>query len=92
MKLIPVKKEPEENQDFLRNPLCEDTLQMTVDFYKMVGFVPSWICYYAELDGQLAGCAGIKGPPIHGKNGNCLRNYGAFKKSRNRHSNLPGAR
>ena len=67
MKLIPIKMELEENQDFIHNPLCKDSLQMTIDFYKRVGFVPPWIGYYAEIDGQLVGCAGIKGPPLNGK-------------------------
>lgn len=67
MNLLPIRKHLEENQDFLQNPLCDGTLQMTIEFYKKVGFVPPWICYYAEIDGQLVGCAGIKGPPVNGK-------------------------
>jgi ribosomal-protein-alanine N-acetyltransferase len=67
MKLIPIKKELEDNQEFVNNPLCRDTLVMIIDFYKRVGFVPPWICYYVELDGQLVGSAGIKGPPINGQ-------------------------
>jgi|GEM_PF-5108791 hypothetical protein len=43
MKLIPVKKELEENQEFLQNPLCADSLQMTIDFYKKVGFLPGFV-------------------------------------------------
>lgn len=67
MKLIPIKRELEDNEEFVNNPLCKETLVMTVDFYKKVGFVPPWICYYAELDGQLVGSAGIKGKPVNGK-------------------------
>ena len=67
MKLIPIKKELEENKQFIDNPLCKETLEMTIDFYKRVGFVPPWICYYAELNGQLVGSAGIKGQPVNGK-------------------------
>jgi len=67
MKLIPIKQELADNQEFIHNPLCNESLQMTIDFYKRVGFVPPWICYYAELDGQLVGNAGIKGQPVNGK-------------------------
>ncbi len=67
MKLIPIKKEFEDNQEFANNPLCKDILEMTIDFYKRVGYVPPWICYFAELDSQLVGSAGIKGQPINGK-------------------------
>jgi RimJ/RimL family protein N-acetyltransferase len=67
MKLIPIKKELEENSDFIDNPLCKESLQMTIDFYKRIGFVPPWICYYVEVDGQLMGSAGIKGQPVNGK-------------------------
>lgn len=67
MKLIPIKEELEENQEFLNNPFCKETLHMTIDFYKRVGFVPPWIGYYAQLNDQLVGSAGIKGKPVNGK-------------------------
>jgi RimJ/RimL family protein N-acetyltransferase len=67
MKLIPIEKELEENQKFKNNPLCEGILEMTIEFYKRIGFVPPWICYFVELDGQLVGSAGIKGQPVNGQ-------------------------
>ena len=67
MRLLPIKQELKDNAEFANNPLCKETLEMTIDFYKRVGFVPPWICYYAELDGQLVGSAGIKGQPVNGK-------------------------
>ena len=67
MKLIPIKKELEDNHKFLDNPLCKDTLSMTIEFFKRIGFVPPWIGYYAELDDKLVGSAGFKGQPVNGK-------------------------
>jgi len=67
MKLIPIKKELGENQNFINNPLCKESVEMVIDFYKRIGFEPPWICYFAELHGQLVGNAGIKGKPVNGK-------------------------
>jgi len=57
----------EENEEFRRNPDCDSSLQMTIDFYKRVGFVKPWVSYYAEVDGKLVGCAAYKGRPVNGK-------------------------
>jgi len=67
MKLIPIKEELDENQEFKNNPLCKDILEMTIGFYKRIGFAPPWICYFVEQDGQLVGSAGIKGKPVNGQ-------------------------
>jgi len=40
MKLIRIKKELEDNQEFANNPLCKDILEMIIEFYKRIGFVP----------------------------------------------------
>jgi len=66
MKLIPVKETLEENKHFAENPLCRETLEMTIDFYKKVGYTPPWICYYVEKNNELVGSAGIKGKPVNG--------------------------
>jgi len=79
MELIPVKETLEENKEFTSNPLCQDTIQMTIDFYKKVGFVPPWIGYYARKNGNLVGAAGFKGQPIHGT---IEIAYGTFEKYR----------
>jgi len=65
MKLLPVKQTLEENSVFANNPLCKETLNMCIEFYKKVGFNPPWICYYAEEDGELVGSAAFKGKPIN---------------------------
>jgi len=67
VKLIPVNKELEDNQEFAHNPLCKETLSMTIEFFKRIGFVPPWIGYYAELNGQLVGSGAFKGQPMNGK-------------------------
>ena len=65
MKLLPVKQTLEENSVFANNPLCKETLNMCIEFYKKVGFTPPWICYYAEEDGEIIGSAAFKGKPIN---------------------------
>jgi ribosomal-protein-alanine N-acetyltransferase len=80
MKLIPIKERPEDNGEFICNALCRETVQMTTDFYKRVGFVPPWIGYYAEENGNLVGSGGFKGQPIHGT---IEIAYGTFENYRN---------
>ena len=79
MKLIPIYETLEENQTLLNNPLCKEMLQMTLDFYKRVGFVPPWIGYYAEDNRNLVGSAGFKGQPV---NGTIEIAYGTFEEFR----------
>jgi RimJ/RimL family protein N-acetyltransferase len=67
MELIPIKERPDENEQFVSNPLCRETIYMTIDFYKKVGFVPPWIGYFAKQNGDVVGSAGFKGQPINGK-------------------------
>jgi [ribosomal protein S5]-alanine N-acetyltransferase len=66
MELIPIKEKIEENVEFINNPLCQETLPFSVDFYKVVGFSPPWICYYASHHGELVGSAAFKGRPMNG--------------------------
>jgi RimJ/RimL family protein N-acetyltransferase len=80
MKLIPIKERLEENIKFNRNPLCQEILQMTIDFYGKVGFTPPWIGYFAEENGELVGTGGFKGRPV---NGTVEIAYGTFEKYRN---------
>ena len=67
LELIPIKQTLEENQDFETNPDCQETILMTVDYYKIIGFVPPWIGYFARLNGELVGAAGFKGQPVDNK-------------------------
>ncbi len=66
-RLIPIKQTIEENQDFANKPACHDALFPTIEYYKIIGFVPPWIGYFAELDGKLVGSAGYKGKPVNNK-------------------------
>lgn len=77
MELLPIKQQLEDNQEFIKNPDCSDSLQMTVDFYKRVGFNPPWISYYAAEHGELVGCAAFVGQP---KNSRVEIAYGVFPK------------
>lgn len=65
MNLLPIKKNIEENSAFASDPVCNETLNMCIEFYKKVGFNPPWICYYAEENGELIGNAAFKGKPIN---------------------------
>ena len=79
MHLIPIKERLEDNEELSSNPSCQETIHLTIDFYKKVGFVQPWIGYYAEDNGDLVGAAGLKGPPI---NGTVEIAYGTFEKYR----------
>ncbi|HMQ07347.1 MAG TPA: GNAT family protein [Saprospiraceae bacterium] len=80
MELIAISKSSAENIEFINNPLCQDTIYLTLDFYKKIGFKPPWICYYAKQNDNLVGSAGFKGPPM---NGTVEIAYGTFEKYRN---------
>jgi len=77
MELLPIKETPGENEEFINNPVCRETIYMTLDFYKKVGFAPPWIGYYAKQNGELVGAAAFKGQPI---NGMVEIAYGTFEK------------
>ena len=81
MHFVPVKEFLEENDGLAADPLLQESLIMSIDFYKRVGFNPPWICYYASRDGALVGCAGFKGQPV---NGIIEIAYGTFELFRNR--------
>ncbi len=77
MRLLPILQELESNPDFIDNPDCKESLQMTIDYYKKIGFNPPWIGYYAKLNNELVGSAGFKGNP---KDGKIEIAYGTFPK------------
>ena len=81
MELIPVKEHIEENKIFADDPDYRESVYMSVDFYKRIGFNPPWICYYARLEGQLVGCAGYKGKPV---NNRVEIAYGVFPQYQNK--------
>ena len=79
MELIPIKETREENEIFINDPLCRESLYMTIEFYKKVGFVPPWIGYYVKQNDDLVGCAAFKGQPV---NGTVEIAYGTFEQYR----------
>jgi RimJ/RimL family protein N-acetyltransferase len=64
--LIPIRETPEENKEFLHDPLHRETICMTIDFYKKVGYVPPWIGYYVKRNNEWVGSAAFKGKPVNG--------------------------
>ena len=66
MELIPIKKELTENEAFTGDPSCREIGDMTVDYYKKIGFVPPWIGYFAKQNGLFVGSAAFKGQPVNG--------------------------
>ena len=65
MNFLPIKQTAEENEVFINNPLCADTIHQCIAFYERVGFTPPWICYYAEENGELIGSGAFKGKPVN---------------------------
>jgi RimJ/RimL family protein N-acetyltransferase len=81
LELVPILEFAEQNIVFTSNPLCKDSIYMSIDFYKRVGFNPPWICYYATENNELVGCAAFKGKPV---NGTVEIAYGTFEKCSNK--------
>jgi len=76
MHLIPIKEKIEDNGEFMVDPLCEESLYMTIDFFKRVGYKIPWISYYAKQNELIVGCAAFKGAP---QNGTVEIAYGTFE-------------
>ena len=67
MEFIPIKEDLKDNEDFLNHPDRQDSLYMSIDFFKKVGYTVPWIGYYAAINHVLVGCAAFKGKPVNGK-------------------------
>lgn len=77
--LLPILETLEDNSAFARDPACQETIFMTIDFYKKVGYTPPWICYYVQRESELIGSCGFKGKP---QNGSVEIAYGTFERNR----------
>jgi RimJ/RimL family protein N-acetyltransferase len=66
MKLVAISDRLEDNKVFDDFPSAKVILEMTIEFYKVVGFVPPWIGYFVMEEDNLIGYAGFKGPPKNG--------------------------
>ena len=80
MELVPINERIEENEYFVTHPDCKESLEMTITYYKSVGFSPPWISYYVRQNDQLVGAAAFKGRPLGGK---VEIAYGTFGKYQN---------
>jgi ribosomal-protein-alanine N-acetyltransferase len=76
MHLIPIKENIEDNKEFTGEPLCKESLYMTIGFFKKVGYKIPWIGYYAKQNEILVGSAAFKGAP---QNGTVEIAYGTFE-------------
>ena len=79
LELIPVMETIDKNEEFINNPICRETIRMTIEFYKKIGYEPPWIGYYVKRDNDLLGSAAFKGKPIRGT---VEIAYGTFEKYR----------
>src|SRR5689334_7226517 len=76
MDLIPIHERLEDNKEFTDNPICQETIYMTLEFYKRAGYKKPWISYYVLENDELVGCCAFKGSP---KNGVVEIAYGTFE-------------
>lgn len=67
MKLVPISLDSRYNAEFEADPNCKESLQMTVDFFKRVGYFPPWIGYFAKQNQKFIGAAAFKGKPKDNK-------------------------
>ncbi len=81
MELLPIAQTLADSKQFLNEPLCAETLEMTVNYFGTIGYDPPWIGYYASDGSQLVGSAAFKGKP---KNDTVEIAYGVFDPFRNK--------
>jgi len=81
MKLIPILENLNDNHEFINHPDCQESLYLSVAFFKNVGYHRPWIGYYASFNGELVGSAAFKGRPLFGK---VEIAYGTFPQFRNK--------
>lgn len=68
LEILPIAEHLSENKEFSENPAIDQTnLEMSVDFYKKVGFQPPWIGYFVQLNNEIVGMAAFKGKPVNNK-------------------------
>ena len=79
LELIPVMETIDKNEEFINNPICRETIRLTIELYKKIGYEPPWIGYYVKRDNDLLGSAAFKGKPIRGT---VEIAYGTFEKYR----------
>ena len=63
MELLPIAQTLADSKQFLNEPLCAETLEMTVNYFGTIGYDPPWIGYYAQWWQSACGSAAFKGKP-----------------------------
>jgi RimJ/RimL family protein N-acetyltransferase len=81
MDLVPISLDSKLNTAFEENADCKEWLQVTIDFFHRVGYVPPWIGYYARLNNEFVGSGAFKGKP---KDKKVEIAYGTFRKHQGR--------
>jgi [ribosomal protein S5]-alanine N-acetyltransferase len=81
IQLIPIQEHLDNNREFLKNPLCQESLYMAVEFFQQVGYQVPWIGYFAILNKEVVGSGAFKGPP---QNNAIEIAYGTFEPFRQR--------
>ena len=76
IQLIPIKENIEDNKEFESDSLCNETLQMTIDFFNKIEYNIPWIGYYAKVNETFVGSCAFKGSP---QNGIVEIAYGTFE-------------
>ena len=79
MELIPIKETFEENKEFTNDPDANQTLDMSIAYFRKIGFNPPWIGYYVKKGDHLVGSAAFKGQPVNKK---VEIAYGTFERFR----------
>lgn len=81
MQLLPIAEQLQDNQQFLNEPLCSETLEMTVAFFGKIGYQPPWIGYFVHAGNRMVGSAAFKGKPV---NNRVEIAYGVFESFQNK--------
>lgn len=67
MELVPIKRTPEENNEWMNDPASQEIILMCINFYNRIGYIPPWIGYLAKDEEVIVGTAAFKGAPTDGK-------------------------
>lgn len=81
MEFMPISLNPALNEEFADHPVMRESLQMSIDFFKRIGYNPPWIGYFVKSSNEFAGAAAFKGKPQDNK---VEIAYGTFEEHRNK--------
>ena len=81
MELISINEQLSDNVQRPDDLEYQAALIASVNYYKVIGFQPPWLCYFVSNNGELIGSAGYKGKPV---NGRVEIAYGTFERYRSK--------